>query len=74
MFTHLISQVADEFSHDVLLLFVFQVWDHCFEFIRPLAYLLHFIFEILDMSLPRIFGHSIAPFRRTIFYATGEHR
>src|SRR5690348_155114 len=50
----------DEFSQGMFLLFVFQVWDRCFQLIGSLVDLLHFIFEIADMSIPRIFGHSIA--------------
>src|SRR5438046_10488234 len=50
----------DEFSQGMFLLFVFQVWDRCFQLIGPLVDLLHFIFEIADMSIPRVFGHSIA--------------
>src|SRR6266576_2415133 len=50
----------DEFSQGMFLLFVFQVWDRCFQLIGPLVDLLHFIFEVADMSIPRIFGHSIA--------------
>src|SRR2546430_6944420 len=49
----------DEFSQGMFLLFVFQVWDRCFQLIGPLVDLLHFIFEIADMSIPRVFGHSI---------------
>src|ERR1019366_5558939 len=50
----------DEFSQCTYLLFVFQVWVRCFQLIGPLVDILHFIFEIADMSIPRIFGHSIA--------------
>src|SRR5437588_12489604 len=50
----------DEFSQGMFLLFVFQVWDRCFQPIGPLVDLLHFIFGIAHMSIPRVFGHSIA--------------
>jgi len=66
----------DEFSQGMFLLFVFQVWDRCFQLIGPLVDLLHFIFEIADMSIPRVFGHSIAlPFaayRHTIHGNSSE--
>ena len=58
----------------MFVLFVFQVWVRCFQLIGPLVDLLHFIFEIADMSIPRIFGHSIAPLaadRHTPYHATG---
>src|ERR1700746_1235356 len=50
----------DEFSQGMFLLFVFQVWDRCFQLIGSLVDLLHFIFEIADMSIPKVFGHSLA--------------
>ena len=50
----------DELSQGMFLLFVFEAWDCCFQLVGPLVDLLHFIFEIANMSIPRIFGHSIA--------------
>src|SRR5579863_6786367 len=64
----------DEFSQCTFLLFVFQGWDRCFQLIGSLVDLLHFIFEIPDMSIPRIFGHCPplpAAYRHTPYHATG---
>jgi hypothetical protein len=54
VFVCLISQLLDEFSRGVSLRFALWRQNRCFQPIDLCVYLLHFIFEIADMRIPRM--------------------